>query len=147
VRADVWKVVENNKEQEMTLVLRVITAGIGLWLLAISLAWMFAPGVISPLFGVVLEGAQGLNAGRGDLGGFFAAAGIFCFIGASRHPSAKWFLYGFCILLAAVAFGRVIGFLLDGPVLMTVVPFLTEIGFIVIAATLAGRVDGLSNKT
>jgi len=131
----------------MTLILKVIVAGIGLWLVAISMAWMFAPDVISPLFSVVLEGAQGLNAGRGDLGGFFFAAGIFCFIGVSRHPSAKWSLYGFCILLAAVALGRVIGFLLDGPVLMTVLPFLTEIGFIVVAGILAGRIDGTSDKT
>ncbi len=123
----------------MVTALRVITAGIGIWLLVIGLGWMFAPGDLSAQFAVTLNGVQGMNTGRGDLGGMFLAGGALCLLGIRQHPSSAGLLYAFAILMGAVALGRIVGFVLDGPQLLTVVPFLVELVFIVITCLLAGK--------
>lgn len=123
----------------MVMTLKVITAAIGIWLVAIALGWMLFPADLSAQFGVTLNGVQGMNTGRGDLGGMFLAGGIMCLLGIRRHPSSAWFLYAFALLMGTVALGRVIGFVLDGPDALTIAPFLVEIGFIAVACLLAKK--------
>ena len=123
----------------MVTTLRVMTAGIGIWLLVIALGWMFVPADLSTQFAISLNDVQGMNTGRGDLGGLFLGGGILCLLGIRRHPSSPWLLYAFAILMGAVATGRLIGFVMDGPVLLTIAPFLVEIVFVVVTCLLAGK--------
>jgi hypothetical protein len=69
----------------------------------------------------------------------FLAGGILCLLGTRWRPSSAGFLYAFAILMGAVALGRVIGFVVDGPDALTVVPFVVEIGFIAVTWLLARK--------
>jgi hypothetical protein len=121
--------------------LRLVVALIGLWFIAIAGAWMLMPEWMSVQFAITLEGALGYNTGRGDLGGLFLAAGILCLLGLRNHQSAAYFLYSVSIIMGTVAFGRLVGFLFDGVVLTTILPFVVELGFIAIFCTFARMLD------
>jgi nitrate reductase gamma subunit len=125
------------KERSMLVTVKFVVGIIGLYLIAIALMWMLMPETIAAQFAITLDGVQGLNTGRGDIGGMFLAAGILCLLGLRNHQSASVFLYSGSILMAAIAFGRVVGFVADGMVPMTVVPFIVELGFIVAMSGLA----------
>lgn len=121
----------------MVVTLKVLVGIIGLYLIAIAGMWMLMPEAMSAQFAITLNGVQGLNTGRGDIGGMFLATGILCLLGLRRHESASVFLYSGSIILAAIAFGRLIGFVADGLIVMTIVPFIVELGFIVAMCGLA----------
>ncbi|MDK1024797.1 MAG: DUF4345 family protein [Gammaproteobacteria bacterium] len=117
--------------------LKIVVGILGLYLIAIAGLWMLTPEEMSGQFAITLNGVQGLNTGRGDIGGIFLAAGILCLLGLRNHESASVFLYSVSIIMAAVAFGRLIGFVADGLVLMTILPFIVELGIIVVLCGLA----------
>lgn len=121
----------------MLLTLKIVVGIIGLYLIAVAGMWMLIPEAVSVQFAITLNGVQGLNTGRGDIGGMFLAAGILCLLGLRNHPSAAVFLYSVSIIMATVAFGRLIGFVADGLVLTTVLPFMVELGIIVVLCGLA----------
>ena len=121
----------------MVLGLKFVVGLIGIYLIAIAGMWMFMPDFMSVQFAVTLDGVQGMSMGRGDMGGLFLTAGILCLLGLRDHESASFYLYAVALLMGTIALGRLIGFVLDGPVLMTFLPFLVELGFVVIMCGLA----------
>ena len=134
----------------MVLTLKILVGIIGLYLIVIVSMWMLVPDTIAAQFAITLNGIQGLNTGRGDIGGMFLAAGILCLLGLRNHDSAAVFLYAGSILMAAIALGRLIGFVADGMVVLTVVPFLVELGIVVamcgLAYLYARRKDRLNDE-
>jgi hypothetical protein len=121
----------------MVVTLKIVVGLIGLYLIAIAGMWMLMPETVSVQFGITLNGVQGLSTGRGDIGGMFLATGILCLLGLRSHASASVFLYSGSIILGAIALGRLIGFVADELVAMTVVPFVVELGFVVAMCGLA----------
>jgi hypothetical protein len=121
----------------MVVTLKIVVGIIGLYLIVIAGMWMLMPEAMSIQFAITLNGVQGLNTGRGDIGGMFLATGILCLLGLRNHESASVFLYSGSIVMAAIALGRLVGFVADGLVVMTVVPFFVELGFIVAMCGLA----------
>jgi hypothetical protein len=121
----------------MLVTLKIVVGIIGLYLIVIAGMWMLMPEAMSAQFAITLNGVQGLNTGRGDIGGMFLTAGILCLLGLRNHDSASVFLYSGSILMAAIAFGRAIGFVVDGMVSVTVVPFIVELAIIAAMCGLA----------
>jgi hypothetical protein len=82
--------------------------------------------------GLTPIGELGLNTLRGDVGGMFATGAALLILGLVQRK-AEWFL-AVAVLMAMIAFGRVVGFVLDGnPTDATLTAFAFEI---VIAAVL-----------
>ncbi|MEJ2089746.1 MAG: DUF4345 family protein [Gammaproteobacteria bacterium] len=121
----------------MEMSLRIIVVLIGLLFAFMGLNLMFNPLGGAEGMGLTPIGELGLNTLRADLGGMFLAGTVLLVL-ALIQRRAEWFL-AVAVLMAVIAFGRVVGFVLDGnPSDAT----LTALGFeIVIMAVLifAGR--------
>ena len=98
----------------------------------------FTPDAMAPEFSIVPLGVAGLSTIRGDLGGAFIAIGVLIALGLQAN-AARW-LYAAAGIISAVAFGRVIGFVADGTVPNSVVPFVVEVVFIVVLLAAARRI-------
>jgi hypothetical protein len=96
----------------MNMIIRILTAVLGLAaLLAVAALW-FNPDGIAQTLGLTLNGAAGRAIVRGDLAGLFLALGIFSLLAAVyQHGNyAKAAL----ILTAAIFLGRVINLIVGG---------------------------------
>jgi hypothetical protein len=86
-------------------------------LMAVAFAAMAGIFLFDPLagaaqFAVAPEGVRGLNTLRGDLGGLFLAAAVLLGCGLWWRQTL-WFL-AVAVMMAAIAFGRLFGFVVDG---------------------------------
>lgn len=96
----------------MNLMIRILTAVLGVAaMLAVAALW-FNPDGSAQSFGLTLNGALGRATGRADLAGLFLALGVFSLLAAAyqRGSYAKAAL----ILTAAVFVGRVINLIVGG---------------------------------
>ena len=71
------------------------------------------------------EGIAGLNSIRADVGALFLSTGLFCVLGLSTG-NKQWLLAG-AIPMGATAFGRIIGYCVEGYSPETLVPLLYEV--------------------
>ena len=76
--------------------------------------------------------AAGWSTVRGDLGGLFIAVGAFAALGLRSGYARR--LWTAATIVGAVAFGRLIGFVTDGPTPTALVAFVTELVFIAFLA-------------
>lgn len=96
----------------MTIVIRILTAALGLLALAAVAALWLNPDSVAQTFGLTLNGALGHAVVRADLAGLFLALGTFSLLAAAyqRGDYAKIAL----VLTAAVFVGRVINLAVGG---------------------------------
>lgn len=104
--------VDRREEKIMEMSLRIVVVLIGLLLAFMGLNLMFDPLWGAELMGLTPIGELGLNSLRGDLGGMFLGATVLLSI-ALIQGRAEWFL-AVAVLMAAIALGRIVGFVLDG---------------------------------
>lgn len=116
----------------MEMSLKIVVCLIGLLFAFMGLTLMFDPVSNAEGFGLTPVGEHGLNTLRSDIAGMFVASTVLLTI-ALIARKAEWFL-AVAILMLVIAFGRVVGFVLDGnPSDATLTAFAFEI---VIAAVL-----------
>lgn len=127
-----------NGRQGMTIkILKVLIALAGIFFVAMGLTWIFAPTTLAPLFAIVPEGIKGMNTLRADLGSFFLCIGIFSIVAARINTHSVTLLACVALVMAVAAFGRLVGFILDGFIIDTFAPFFVEIIFVILYMTLA----------
>ncbi len=114
----------------MQVVARILVGLVALFFLAFSFRFFFLPEGIAADFAIAPLGVAGLSTIRGDLGGAFFAIGVFALLGL-RAGATQW-LYASAAIVGAVAFGRTVGFAIDGLLTTTLVPFLIEVAFVAI---------------
>jgi len=95
-------------ERKIQLMVGVLAA----LLLALGLNFLFNPEGGGAQFGLVADGVRGLNSLRGDLGGMFLGSGILLVMGLVRAQPV--YFLAVAVVIAAIAFGRLVGLLLDG---------------------------------
>jgi len=114
----------------MKIAARILVGLVALFFVAWGLRFYFAPQAMAVEFFVTPLDPGGLSTVRGDLGGMFVAVGAFAALGL-RSGYARW-LTAAAAIVGAVAFGRLIGFVVDGPAPTAVVAFVVELVFVAI---------------
>ena len=94
-------------------------------LLALGVGSMFSPAFMSGNLAVDPQGIPGLSTIRGDIGGLLLGSAIIMLVGVWRS-NTTWFLAA-AVMMSAVAFGRLVGFVVDGLDASIVPAFVTEI--------------------
>ena len=110
-----------------------LVALLALLFLGLALNFLFNPLTAGAQFGVVPDGIVGLNTLRGDLGGLFLACSVMLLVGMVR-AERLWYL-AVAGIMAAIALGRLLGFVMDGFAGNNLPAFVAEIVFIAILAT------------
>ncbi len=111
-------------------IMRVVTALIGLFGLAMGLMFLVNPGGSAADFALSPIGSQGFATLRADFPAFFFVAGIFALLGAWKASSEPLKVP---ILLYGIAFfGRTVSLVLDGAGPMAYPPMAFEAGIVVL---------------
>lgn len=123
----------------MSMSLKVMTGIVGGLFGVLGLRWMFAPVSIAGEQGVELTSAVALNTARGDLGGLFLAGAILCAMGL-RSGDGRW-LQAVALVVGCIAFGRVVGMIVDGFAVPSLAAFSVEVVMvgILLAAARGGQ--------
>jgi hypothetical protein len=116
----------------MKVAARILVGLVALFFVVWGLRFYFMPSAMAGEFLIAPTDAGGWSTLRGDLGGLFIAVGVFAALGL--RPGYARRLWTAATIVGAVAFGRLIGFVADGPTATTVVPFVAELVFIAILA-------------
>ena len=119
----------------MRTVIRVAIALVGLFNLAVGLAFLIAPARLGAKFFLLPAGIQGLATMRADFTAFFMTGGAFALYGAWRGRAEP--LTVPLLLLAIALIGRCIGIAVDGASPTAHEPMIAEAAMI--AILLAGR--------
>lgn len=122
----------------MGVVPRILVGLIMLFCLGMAVMWMAMPATGAPQFGLTLNGVQGISSARADVGGMFLATAVLCLLGIAGSRFAAAYLNAAAIIMGSVALGRLVGFIVDGVVQMTVMPFMVELLFVAVLV-FAGR--------
>lgn len=109
----------------MDLAARILVSLVTLALLGLGLRTLFTPRAMLDNFAVDPRGAAGLNTIRGVIGGLFLAAVAMLLTGLLTGQG-PWLL-AVAMLLGAVAVGRVVGLVADGPTKAVVPPLIVEV--------------------
>ena len=96
----------------MKIVLKVLVALISLLFVVLWLRWMLQPEVMAGEWALAATGPAGINNLRGDIGGLFLTAAVFCGLWLVRGDAA-W-LRAAAVAMCCVLLGRVIGLLVEG---------------------------------
>jgi hypothetical protein len=96
----------------MAFALRIVIGLVALLLLVMGLNLMFNPEGAAAGYGLTPDGVIGLNSLRGDLGGLFLASTALLVIGLVSQR-AEWF-FAVAVVIGLIAFGRLVGFVMDG---------------------------------
>jgi hypothetical protein len=125
----------NKGEAGMRTVIRAAIALVGLFNLAVGLAFLIAPARLGATFFLLPAGIQGLATMRADFTAFFMTGGAFALYGAWRGRAEP--LTVPLLLLAIALIGRCIGIAVDGASPTAHEPMIAEAAMI--AILLAGR--------
>lgn len=96
----------------MVRLLRALVGLAALLFIGIALQFMLFPDTAAERFALVPRGIEGLNTLRGDLGGLFLGGGVLMAAGVLYRQTVWWLAAA--AVVAAIAFGRLVGFVLDG---------------------------------
>ena len=113
-------------EMSLKVVVWLLVLLFGFW----GLNFVFAPS--GEMLGVTPLAEHGLNTLRGDIGGLFLGSAVLLVLGLILKK-AEWFL-AVAVLMSVIAFGRIIGFVLDGN---PTDPTLTAFGFEIVITAVA----------
>jgi ribonuclease Z len=97
----------------MQIVLRYLSAFVGLFFLALGLMFLFSPASQTAQFALLPSGNAGLSTMRGDMAGLFLGMALFSLLGAIR--GSVTFLAIPASFLGFIIFGRLFNLMLDGP--------------------------------
>lgn len=104
--------------------MRILVGLLGLFNLAIGLAFLLAPADPAAAFFIAPIGLQGLATIRADFSGFFIGAALFALLGAWRAEAAP---LNVPLLMLGIAFlGRCISLMMDGMAPTAVPPMVAE---------------------
>ncbi len=133
----------------MDLTLKIIVGLFVLFFLVTGASLMFASMPSTDAFAITAIGADGLSTVRGDIGGIFLTSAALLVLGLVQRRS-EWFLAA-AMLLALIATGRLVGFVLDGsPGAVPLLYFVSELIIavvLVIASRRLGRASSVSGST
>lgn len=120
----------------MNRITRLLVALIGAFLTFNGLRLVFLPHTAAIDLFVSASGPAGLSTVRGDLGGTFFALGVTILVGLHRSANPTLLIVP-AMIIASIAFARLVGFAFDGVVFHSIVAFAAEILFasIIIAAS------------
>lgn len=104
--------------------MRMLVGLLGLFNLAIGLAFLFAPAGPAAAFFIEPMGIQGMATIRADFPGFFIGAALFALLGAWRGEAAP--LNVPLVMLAIAFFGRCVSLVVDGMAPTAVQPMVAE---------------------
>jgi len=96
----------------MKIVLKVLVALISLLFVVLWLRWMLQPEVMAGEWALAATGPAGINNLRGDIGGLFLTAAVFCGLWLARG-NAAW-LRAAAVAMCCVIVGRITGLLVEG---------------------------------
>lgn len=119
----------------MRTAIRIAIALVGVFNLAIGLAFLVAPARLGAKFFLLPAGIQGLATMRADFTAFFVTGGAFALFGAWRGRAEP--LTVPLLLLAVALLGRCVGIAVDGASPTAYEPMIAEA--VMIAILLAGR--------
>ena len=112
----------------MIMGLKIAVGLSGLLLLVMGLNVMFNPVGAAPQFAVEALGNAGLNTLRGDMGGMFLASAVM--LGLGIFGGRPQFLLAAALVMGLIAFGRLVGFVMDGSEGQPYPAFIVEIVFV-----------------
>jgi len=108
----------------MTMLLRGLIGLLGLFNIAIGLAFLLVPAQPAAAFFLAPVGVQGLATLRADFPGFFIGAAIFALFGAWRGEARPLLVP--MVMLGLALFGRTVSILLDGMAPTAIPPMIVE---------------------
>jgi hypothetical protein len=126
----------------VVIVIRVVLGLIAAFFIVFGLRFMLMPGAMAAEFFITPVGVAGLSTLRADLGGAFIGVGACVAIGLFTR-GVQW-LYAAALILAAIAVGRLVGFVTDGTAQSAIAALLAEVVFVVLLLIGARRL-GTSN--
>ena len=96
----------------MRVALKIVVAMIAVFFLLLWLRWMAEPAAMATQWALTATDVAGINNLRGDIGGLFLSAAVFCGLWLWRG-NAAW-LRAAAVAMCCVIVGRVTGLLVDG---------------------------------
>ena len=124
----------------MQIAIKIIVGLMALLFTLMGLNLMFNPESALVQFGVEAAGMHGLSTLRGDLGGMFLGAAVMLGWGVLRGRTTLFLAVA--VLMGAIAFGRVIGFVADGANGQVIMPFVVELVMVVVLVFAHVRLGG-----
>lgn len=112
----------------MNMALKGLVALIGLLCALMWLGWMLQPEEMATKWHLAAVNSVGTNNLRGDVGGVFLAAAVFCAL-YFRTGAGSW-LRAAAVGMGAVLIGRIVGLAVDGFTPEAAVSALIEVVFI-----------------
>ncbi len=94
-------------------------------LLGLGLTAMFSPLSVVEKVAVQPQGTHGLNTIRADIAGLLLGTVLMMVLGLLRR-NTTWFLAA-AVMMGVVAFGRLVGFAMDGLSTPAIPPFAVEV--------------------
>lgn len=104
--------------------MRIVIGLVGLFNIAIGLAFLVVPAKLAAAFFLTPIGSQGMATLRADFPGFFIGASVFALVGAWRGEARP--LVVPMLMLGIALFGRVISILIDGMAPTAIQPMTVE---------------------
>ena len=105
-------------------VMRIVIGLVGLFNIAIGLAFLVVPAKLAAAFFLTPIGSQGMATLCADFPGFFIGASVFALVGAWRGEARP--LVVPMLMLGIALFGRVISILIDGMAPTAIQPMTVE---------------------
>lgn len=124
----------------MILALRIAVALVGLFNVAMGVAFLVSPARMIAGFALEPIGIQGLATVRADMTAFFLVGGAFALEGAWHARAAP--LRVPLALLGIAFFGRCVGVAIDGVGPATFAPMIAEAVMLAVLATAYARLPG-----
>ncbi|HEY5645353.1 MAG TPA: DUF4345 family protein [Pseudomonadales bacterium] len=125
----------------MVLVLRLGVGAVALLFLVMGAGFVTDPAGGAASLGLTPEGVHGLNTLRGDIAGLFVGSALMLVLGLVRREPI-WLL-AVAVLMAVIALGRLVGFVVDGaPAQPTLVALGVEIFVTALLLVAANKLPG-----
>ncbi|MDH3641800.1 MAG: DUF4345 family protein [Gammaproteobacteria bacterium] len=127
----------------MQIAIKIVVGLMALLFTLMGLNLMFNPESAPVQFGIEAAGMHGLSTLRGDLGGMFLGAAVMLGWGVLRGRTTLFLAVA--VLMGAIAFGRIIGFVADGANGQVIMPFIVELVMVVVLVFAHVRLGGANN--
>ena len=127
----------------MQIAIKIVVGLMALLFTLMGLNLMFNPESAPVQFGIEAAGMHGLSTLRGDLGGMFLGSAVMLGWGVLRGRTTLFLAVA--VLMGAIAFGRVIGFVADGANSQVIMPFIVELVMVVVLVFAHVRLGGANN--